>query len=224
MNREVYYIGVDLAWTYKHPSGICIINNQKEIVYIDALCFDDEELARVINQYSPSVVSVDAPLIINNENGSRLCDRLLMRHPFHGTYLKLFATSRSYMMRAYGCIRGERIVQHLKGHNLNDNLLETFPTGVYLVLFPDLYPNKYKLSSRLKLEELKRNASVLLDDIRRLGFSTSLSCALITSKKEYKNFEDKLDSLLCALNSYYANTGQRFEVDDNGCIVLPRCK
>ncbi len=38
------FIGIDLAWTYKNETGICVMNEAGEIEYLDSAIFSDEEI------------------------------------------------------------------------------------------------------------------------------------------------------------------------------------
>jgi len=83
------YIGIDLAWTNSKESGICIIDDFGKIVYCEAKVFTDETIASIVEEYAQdgAVVAIDAPLIVNNEKGSRYCDGALMREKIHGKNL-----------------------------------------------------------------------------------------------------------------------------------------
>ena len=94
---------------------------------------------------------------MKNEKGGRLCDSELMKYRFHGRTVKVFATSRDYMKRHYGGIRGEKLLKELENScrlKLGESVVETFPSGVVISLFPHLYDRKYKISSRLNLDKL----------------------------------------------------------------------
>lgn len=217
-----YYIGIDLAWKATKETGICILNDNKECIYLKADVYSNEEIAALINSY-PGVTSVDAPLIVKNETGGRRCDSLLMRTKINGRHLKLYATSRTYMKRVFGSIRGEEIISKVD-QSLKEQIIETYPTGIFLSLFPDLFEDKYKLSSRLPLTEVKEHALQLIAAIKAMGFQFNLTPEAVQTKRAYKTFEDQLDSVLCAINSYFFVNGQytSFAIDDNGKIVLPR--
>lgn len=143
-------------------------------------------------------MAVDAPLVVENQNGGRACDSLLMKTSINGRFLKLYATSRTYMYRIFGDIRGEKIRSDL----INYEVIETYPTGIYLSLFPELYKHRYKISSRNSLEELIKNGQQLMDKIKKLGFQVDVDVNVKT-KKAYKVIEDQLDAIMCAVNSYY---------------------
>ncbi|OLN32611.1 DUF429 domain-containing protein [Desulfosporosinus metallidurans] len=84
----MHYIGIDLAWTYTKESGICIIDDFGKIVYCESQVFTDEMIASIVEEYAQdgAIVAIDAPLIVNNETGSRYCDGALMREKIHIGY------------------------------------------------------------------------------------------------------------------------------------------
>lgn len=223
------FFGTDLAWAGKNPTGICIINQHKEVIYWDALTYSNNEICDLIKQYSPCIVSIDSPLLVQNETGGRTCDSLLMKTRINGRFLKVYATSRQYMLSTFGTIRGEDIYKDLasiQGFKLGHDIVETFPTGIYLSLFPDLFMDKYKRSSKLPLSEILINGSNLLHAIRKLGFIVpELPLATLKTKASYKVYEDMIDGLLCAVNSYYFHHKQVLVFsDDSGYTTLPQAR
>lgn len=222
----MYYIGIDLAWTYKNETGLCVLDDKLNCIFNEANIYSDEKLVKLIMTYQASIVSVDAPLEVKNELGGRICDSLLMKHKINNKYLKLFATSRSYMLRTFKAIRGESIHHLLKeeGYKLGMNLTETYPTGIFLSLMPELFDDKYKLSSKLPLQQILEHANAVLNALKELGIKNILiDLENIKTKKAYKHVEDQIDGLLCAVNSYYFHQKKVkvFEADDNGYISLP---
>jgi len=221
------FIGIDLAWTYKNETGLCVINEDKQIEVLVAKAFSDEELISFVNEYTDVIVSIDSPLVVKNETGGRAVDSMLMKEVIRGRYLKLYATSRSYMLKTFGQIRGEDIYQALSKESrlvLGENIIETFPTGIFLSLFPEIFDKRYKISSKLSLEDLKANAILLISKVEKLGFTgISIDLEGVDTKKAYKSFEDQLDGLLCSINSYYFyhNQSSIFKCDDNGITALP---
>lgn len=221
------YIGIDLAWTYKNDSGLALIDNEKRLTFCHAKNYTDEELIQFVLENRPCIVSIDAPLQVENETGGRPIDSQLMKTKINGSHLKLYATSRTYMMRAFKCIRGENIRKLLEkeeGIILGETLFETYPTGIYLSLFFDIFLNKYKLSSKNKLPVLMENAKNLMGRVNELGFRADINFQDIKTKVAYKKTEDQIDSILCAINSYYINQNQALILGDgtNGIISLPK--
>lgn len=221
------FVGIDLAWSYKNETGICVVDQDKHVVYLDAKNYKDEEIVSLVKNYSDVIISIDSPLVVKNETGGRAVDSMLMKQVIQGRYLKLYATSRSYMLKTFGQIRGEHIYKLLVNEcnvELGKDIVETFPTGVFLSLFPEIFDRRYKISSKNSLEDLIENAKLLLMKIEELGFKgVSMDLEAITTKKAYKTYEDKIDGLLCSINSYYFYHGQSsiYKCDDNGVTALP---
>jgi len=243
----MHYIGIDLAWTYTKESGICIIDDFGKIVYCESKVFADEMIASIVEEYAQdgAVVAIDAPLIVNNETGSRYCDGALMREKIHGRNMSLFNCSRSFMLNHYGIVRGEEVVRAIRNRmpdfslncdprNKKHVIMETFPTGITLGLFPDAFPIKYKIKSKVEFGVTKSELGRMVDLLKRLSdfhtpvhnatdfFNDSLGIPAM-SKKEFKNLEDKLDAFLCAYaaNWLAKNEGKVFGDDQEGFIALP---
>ena len=70
------YVGIDLAWTNKRPSGLCILNDSGQIIFWETALLGDDEIVDIIQKVNdgPLQIAIDAPLIVPNENGSRPCD------------------------------------------------------------------------------------------------------------------------------------------------------
>jgi len=243
----MHYIGIDLAWTYSKESGICIIDDFGKIVYCEAKLFTDEIIASIVEEYAQDgvIVAIDAPLIVNNEKGSRYCDGALMREKIHDKNLSLFNCSRSFMLKHYGIVRGEEVISAIRNRmpdfslncdprNKKHVIMETFPTGITLGLFPDASPIKYKIKSKIEFGVTKSELGRMVDLLKRLSdfnppvhnatdfFNDSLGIQAM-SKKEFKNLEDKLDAFLCAYaaNWLAKNEGKVFGDDQEGFIALP---
>jgi predicted RNase H-like nuclease len=54
--------------------------------------FNDEMIASIVEEHSldGAIVAIDAPLIVNNETGSRYCDRAIMKEKIHGKNLSVY--------------------------------------------------------------------------------------------------------------------------------------
>ncbi len=40
------FIGIDLAWTYKNETGLCVMDDTGNVLYLDAQVYSDEALLR----------------------------------------------------------------------------------------------------------------------------------------------------------------------------------
>jgi len=242
----MHFIGIDLAWTYKNESGICIIDDRGKIVLCESYTFSDEAIAEIVKQYSDggALVAIDAPLIVKNNTGSRYADKAIMSEKIHGRNLSVYTCNRDYMTKAYGTIRGENVVSRIKqavpdfvlvpnSRDKSHCIIETFPTGICLGLFPDAYPIKYKIKSKIPFEitqsEMVRMLIVLktLDDLNPsvANFEDHFEVGQILSlsKKSFKSLEDRVDALLCAYAAYWltCKPGKVFGDELEGFIMLP---
>lgn len=219
------FIGVDLAWTYKNETGLCVLDESGQILYLDAQVYSDEDIVDIIKSYAEDdlCIAVDAPLILENEKGAREADRLLTRARVNGHQLKLFMANRGFFERSYGFVRGEVLADKIKTGLKNELgkaaefdflardgksiLVETFPTGICCGLFPDIYPVKYKVKNKVAYAEtnaelhrmLKRVCDVERGENRVRGLLKHFDYegAEIT-KKAHKHIEDKMDAFLSA--------------------------
>lgn len=241
------FIGIDLAWTYKNETGICVINENGEIELCEARNFSDQDLASLVKEYAGNgaIVAIDAPLVVKNETGSRECDRVIMKQKIHERNLSVFTCSRQYLINTYGSVRGEQVVAQIRGlmpefvlttdARSNDfNIIETFPTGICLGLFPEFYPIKYKLKKDVPSNITKAEMGRMIDALSGLqeyplpiknsqeyfGWRGQIERL---SKAAYKNLEDKVDAFLCAYAAYWLknNDGQTFGTLEDGFIMLP---
>lgn len=247
------FIGIDLAWTYKNETGLCIIDDSGYVYQHGAAVFSDVFLKDVILAHSKDqrvCVGIDAPLVVTKIHGSRPAEGLMMRDPIHGHHLRAFNTNRSYLNKVFKVIRGEEIVSlvqadHPKakiGNVFMDGpivMMETFPTGISLGLFPELYPLKYKLKSKVAFQETKDHMVRLLKHLRALettqgpgrvkGIETMVSQWQSTlegiSRKDYKKLEDEVDAFLCAYGMFkvwHGQAEQRLYGDTrDGFIMVP---
>lgn len=241
------YIGIDLAWTYSNESGICVIDDNGMIVYCESKVFSDEMIAAIVEEHARegAIVGIDAPLIVNNETGSRYCDGAIMREKIHGRNLSVFTCSKRFMLNHFGVVRGEEVVKAIRNRmpafsltgdltNKKHVIIETFPTGITLGLFPDAFPIKYKIKHKIEFGTTKTEMGRIINLLKRLSdfnppvhnvedFFDNSSSIQAMSKKGYKNLEDKLDAFLCAYAAYWLanNKGKVFGDDQDGFITIP---
>lgn len=238
------FIGIDLAWTYKNESGICVMDEDGEVLILESAVFSDEEIVNIIKFYGDEKlhIAIDAPLIVNNETGSRQAERDLQRGRIHGHRLFAFNSNRTFMTKAYKGIRGEvlsqLITEHLPNISIGMNksgssIIETFPTGIVSGFFPDIFPLKYKRKKGMAFEETVGQMMLLIDRIAMFeeqsiisGFSEKLFVNEETiTRKLHKHLEDKLDAVLCAVGLYMTHKNlaapRKFGTDEDGFILIP---
>lgn len=238
------FIGIDLAWTYKNESGICVMDESGEVLILESAVFSDEDIVNIIKNYSDEIlyIAIDAPLIVNNETGSRQAERDLQRGRINGHRLFAFNSNRTFLTKTFKSIRGEvlsqLITEHLPNISIGINegrssIVETFPTGIVSGLFPDIFPVRYKRKKGMTFEETIGQMVLLIERIAKLeeqsiisGFSEKLLVDEATiTRKHHKHLEDKLDAVLCALGLYMINNNMaeslKFGTDEDGFILIP---
>lgn len=237
------FIGIDLAWTYKNETGLCVMDDLGRIEYIDSKVYSNKEILDVIKQYHTEhlTIAIDAPLIVNNEGGSRGAEGEMMRATINGHRLRAFNSNRNYFTKVFGGIRGETLM-HLIQNEIPDiqigfsktksNIVETFPTGIISGLFADIAPVKYKRKPKMTFEETMSEMKRLTDRFDKLENEDKIITGLteridykVTSKKAQKHLEDKIDAFLCAFGMFSIYNGSAVEnmfgTVDKGFIVIP---
>lgn len=238
------FIGIDLAWTYKNESGICVMDESGEVLILESAVFSDEEIVNIIKTYSDEKlhIAIDAPLVVNNETGSRQAERDLQRGRINGHRLFAFNSNRTFLTKTFKSIRGEvlskLITEHLPNISIGmyeegSSIIETFPTGIVSGLFPDIFPVRYKRKKGMTFEETVGQMVLLIDRIAMFeeqniikGFSEKLLVDETTiTRKFHKHLEDKLDAMLCALGLYMIHkklaAPRKFGTDKDGFILIP---
>jgi len=117
----VTFIGVDLAWrSERNPTGIAILDGDQSgarLTLIDTLRAGMSVFERIIQESTPNmVVAIDAPLVIKNEVGQRLCEteigrRYGSRHAScHTSNLTLYKNAASVLLTTQLLMKGFHIL------------------------------------------------------------------------------------------------------------------
>lgn len=237
------YIGIDLAWTYKNETGICVLDDEGRVVHLEAHVHTNEEIVEIIKVHHDEdvIIAVDAPLVVNNEGGSRGAEGALMRTKVNGHRLRAFNANRNYFLKVFGEIRGETLMHMIRkavpgvriGYSAEESsIVETFPTGIIAGLFPEIAPVKYKRKPKVSFEETVLEMERLLERFNQLetgeGVISKLESAVdeaVMTGKSLKHLEDKVDAFLCAFGMYAIHKGmaaeQTFGTVDRGFITIP---
>ena len=74
----MYFVGLDLAWGERNPTGVAVVDDKGALVHISAQT-DDASIVAAIRPYvaDDCVVGIDAPLIVTNPTGNRPCEAAL---------------------------------------------------------------------------------------------------------------------------------------------------
>lgn len=231
------YIGIDLAWTTKNETGMCVLDGNGEILHLSSEVYSNEEIFHLIKDYyqHPTVVAIDAPIVVPNEVGSRPAESALARQLINGHRIRAFHCSRSYLIEHYGSIRAEGIAHNLSNelgfkigyHKNQDSIVETLPTGIIASLIPEAAPFKYKLKRGVTISTAHQELASLISNFQSQKLSDHLNYD--TTRKYtrvyHKHLEDQVDAFLCALMAREITTTNNepliFGDYINGFIMLP---
>ena len=74
----MYFVGLDLAWGQRRPSGIAVADADGNLVDVD-VGTDDDSIVAALRPYTREecLVAIDAPLIVRNTTGQRPAEREL---------------------------------------------------------------------------------------------------------------------------------------------------
>ena len=74
------FIGIDLAWGGRNPSGLAALDEEGSVVG-EGLGLGDDELAAFVAAHDRdgAVLAIDAPLVVTNPTGRRACESELHR-------------------------------------------------------------------------------------------------------------------------------------------------
>ena len=240
------FIGVDLGWS-RSASGLCCLtwqNNQLKIAELTTVleidrCFDAIDCC--IPKDTPGLIAIDAPTIITNQTGMRLCDRLT--HKYFGRYhagcypanlgLKFAPRTTGFSQGLLN--RGFAHAPTIKPQQLGRYQIEVFPHPATINLFGLERILKYKkgriADRRCELIKLRGYITDILPNLEpELSLSSLDKIPAIAAKqtgKELKAIEDRLDSLICAyVAAYWWYWGEARNMVlgdlDEGFIVIPK--
>ena len=234
----MYYIGVDLAWGQRSPTGVAALDAEGRLCHVGVAGGDDDVLAQLAPYVTGDcVVAIDAPLVVRNPSGTRPCESALNRdfrrfdagaHPAN-TGLEWFADGG----------RGARLCAALDldldpGSTATRRAMEVYPHAASVVLFGLDKTLKYKQKQGRTFPELRSELLRLMDFIEGLNGLTvtsegwrALRIAVrdATRKSQLRRAEDPVDAVLCA---YIARFAAERPTDvtiygdaATGCIVTP---
>jgi predicted RNase H-like nuclease len=236
----LHILGIDLAWGYQNPDGLCCIvvnHNQAQIEYV-GVSKGKVQLIEWVKKYTNQgsvLAMVDAPLICLNENGSRPVDR--ESHRSFGKY-----KAGCYPVNRHLCRRPLEIVSHLKGIGFGIHwqlpqsdqrhftACEVYPHVALIRWFNLRERIKYKKGNLYQknngFSELKQLLLKAFNDQFFAVDNLKIIQELI-SQSWSKNNEDQVDALICALMGYWhwKHKGEQTEILgdlDSGFIAVPK--
>lgn len=247
----VTFAGVDLAWTGRYPSGICILqqeNGTTTCSRLEAVLTSPEALAAEVAASGENVVAaVDAPLILHDD---RRVERLLVSE--FGRYKIGAHQANRTLLEDTGRMAGPRLAEVLaaNGFSLDPEPLisrkpgryavEVYPHAAHVRLFAldERIPYKAKQGRRVadRLDALTRYRDLLVallaDRLPDVATSPAVMRWLAAPPHHLrgaaiKGYEDVLDALTCAVVAHHAWEYGREGLDiigdlETGFVAVPR--
>ncbi len=212
----MYFVGLDLAWGERNPTGVAVVDDNGDLVEVSAQT-DDASILAAIRPYvaDACVVGIDAPLIVTNPKGNRPCEAALNKD-FAKFQAGAHPSNTSKPEFANGT-RGGRLAAaldlDLDPHSPRPRrALEVYPHAAAISLFRLGRTLKYKDKKGRKFEKMQSELLRLMtlleglkdvdvplrvtqhDDWRQLRRSVETA----TRKSELRKAEDQVDAVLCA--------------------------
>jgi predicted RNase H-like nuclease/ppGpp synthetase/RelA/SpoT-type nucleotidyltranferase len=205
-----YYVGLDLAWGERNPTGVAVLDDRGRILHLSAVRTDDEIVAALAAyDDQPLVAGIDAPLVVTNATGSRPAERALSRD-----YRRFEAgthPSNTGKPEFRDGTRGARVAT-LLGLELHATALEVYPHAATVALFELPKTLKYKAKPGRDLASLRSELLRLMTLVETLvepddtwrALRASVEAA--TRKSELRVVEDQVDAVVCAHVALLART------------------
>lgn len=223
----MYFVGLDLAWSPRNNSAIAVarLKGRKgaELCLWNDKMSSDREIMNYVRQAvgkGDCLIAIDAPLLVPNMTGRRqaedILQRLFMKH-----HAAAYPANRT-RLGSYGGLRGETLVRemgkigirhdpYIKPKSKLRRVIEVFPHPAIVSIFDLDKILKYKHSGRdfeKRCKEFKRFQRLLasLDNFEpSLKIPDTLLGVDVSRMrgKKLKQYEDFLDSVMCAYTALY---------------------
>ncbi len=230
----MHYVGIDLAWGDKKPTGVAVIDADARLLLVSAVKGDDEIEAALAAYDGPCLVAIDAPLVVKNATGSRPAEQALskdFRRFDAGTH-----PSNTGKPEFKNGTRAARVAKRL-GLDIDPRsgrarrAIEVYPHPATVVLFGLEKVLRYKAKPGRDLELLRGELLALMTHVEALVTTDETWQALRTSvetatqKAQLRRVEDQVDGVLCAYLALFADTRPddvtRYGDLETGYIVTP---
>ena len=218
----MYFVGLDLAWGERKPTGVAVVDDEGRLVYV-GVAQDDASIRAAIGPYveDDCLVAFDAPLVVTNPTGQRPSEAALNRD-----FAKFEAgahPTNTGKPEFAGTPRAARIASALDldidpNSSSSRRAVEVYPHPATVALFRLGRTLKYKSKPGRSVAQLRSELLRLLDLIETLAQATpplrvtdnegwiALRHAVETAerKSDLRRAEDPVDAVLCAYVALFA--------------------
>jgi len=220
---SVRYVGVDLAWGERRPTGVAVLDEDGALLHVCSVSAEDDIVA-VVTEHAPTecLVAFDAPLIVTNATGNRAAETALNRdfarfdagaHPVNAS--KPEVGDRPRAARIAG-----RLGLDLNPRSGRDRrAIEVYPHAATVALFRLGRTLKYKQKSGRTLAGMRAELLTLMSHLEgladaeptlRLGESPTWRALREEAegaprKSRLRLVEDQVDAVVCAYVALFAD-------------------
>ncbi|MBI3213215.1 MAG: DUF429 domain-containing protein [Mycobacterium sp.] len=218
----MYFVGVDLAWGERKPTGIAIVDASGLLVHIDTAS-DDATIRAILDPYvqGDCLVAFDAPLVVTNPTGQRPSEAALNRdfakfeagaHPTNTGKPEFASTPRAARLARALDLDIDPTSQATR------RAIEVYPHPATVALFRLGRTLKYKAKPGRNVAQLRSELLRLMDLIEGLATANpplrvldnddwiELRQGVETAerKSELRRAEDPVDAVVCAYVALFA--------------------
>ncbi len=204
----MYFVGIDLAWGERQPTGLAVLDETGRLVHVSAVRTDEEikdDLAPYVE--GPCLVALDAPLVVTNPTGSRPAEQALSKD-FRRFEAGAHPSNTGKPEFANGT-RGARVCKLLRldmdpRSGRERRAIEVYPHPATIVLFGLGKTLKYKDKRGRDLDLMRSELLTLMGHVERIVTTDKAWQALrnqvvaATRKSELRVVEDQVDAVVCA--------------------------
>lgn len=239
----MYFVGVDLAWGMRNPTGVAVLDAGHTLVHLGAERGDDAVLA-ALSPYvqGDCLVGIDAPLVVVNRTGQRPAEAALNRD--FGRFHAGAHPANTGRPEFAGGPRGARLAGLLDldmdpRSRAPRRAIEVYPHPATVALFRLGRTLKYKAKPGRGVPQLRGELLRLMDaleGLRSAGVPLRVAdnptwvalrrhVAAAERKSDLRRAEDPVDAVVCAYVAAYAHRRPQGVVTygdvDTGYIVTP---
>ncbi|MDT5250370.1 MAG: hypothetical protein QOJ28_3004, partial [Mycobacterium sp.] len=218
----MFFVGVDLAWGERKPSGVAVVDDAGSLVFLGAAS-DDTSIRAAVAPYveGDCLVAFDAPLVVTNSTGQRPSETALNRD-----FAKFEAgahPTNTGKPEFAGTPRAARLAKALDldidpESQSSRRAIEVYPHPATVALFRLGRTLKYKSKPGRTFVQLRSELLRLMDLIESLAQATPPlrvgdhdgwadlrhSVEGAEKKSELRRAEDPVDAVICAYVALFA--------------------
>lgn len=231
----MHFIGIDLAWGERQPTGLAVLDEQARLLHVSAVRTDDEIVAGLAAYADGAcLVAIDAPIVVTNDAGSRPAEQQLSKD-FRRFDAGTHPANRGKPEFAQGT-RAARLARRL-GLDVDPRsgrrrrAIEVYPHPATIVLFGLPKILRYKAKPGRDLDLLRAELLTLMSYVEGVVTTDETWAGLraqvenATRKTELRRVEDQVDAVLCAYLAHYVehrpDQVTHYGDAETGVIVTP---